>query len=167
MQTTPHTPPRHLTGRAVLLCMLGFFTVVAGVNAVMMTAAIRTMPGLEVKNSYVASQHYNADIAAMRAQTARGWATQLQVRLAQGTARVGVDMADAGSTPLTGLAVTARLAHPVDRNADREVALTETAPGHYTASLAGIHAGAWDVVLEAGRGEAVAFRSRNRVHLAE
>ena len=38
---------RQLTGRMVLICLVGFFVVVAGVNAIMIAAAISTFGGVE------------------------------------------------------------------------------------------------------------------------
>jgi nitrogen fixation protein FixH len=172
MMGTIEKPPRQITGRFVLLAMVGFFGVVAAVNATMMTAAIRTMPGLEVKNSYVASQRYNGDIAAMRAQQSLGWNADARLRLKGADASVTVDITDAASKPVTGLAISARLAHPVDRNADHMASLTETAPGHYAATFPGVQRGAWDMVIENGgkdeeHADTLGFRSRSRVFLTE
>mgnify|MGYP001068389893 CR=1 FL=1 len=57
----PHRPFR-VTGRLVLAALIGFFLVVAGVNATMMTVAIRTMPGVDAMSAYETSQHFNAEI---------------------------------------------------------------------------------------------------------
>ena len=46
------------------------FSVIIGVNLTLAVNAVRTFPGLEVKNSYVASQAFEADRAA---QSALGW----------------------------------------------------------------------------------------------
>ena len=44
--------PRPVTGRMVLFCLIGFFAVVAGVNAIMIRAAVSTFSGVETANSY-------------------------------------------------------------------------------------------------------------------
>jgi nitrogen fixation protein FixH len=54
----------------VLAITVGFFAVIITVNLVMARAALSTFPGLEVDNSYVASQTFDAD---RRAQIALGW----------------------------------------------------------------------------------------------
>lgn len=59
-----------LTGRRVLTLTVGAFAVVIGVNMTLAFYAISTFPGLEVKNSYIASQTFDADRAA---QLALGW----------------------------------------------------------------------------------------------
>lgn len=59
-----------LTGKGVLAITLGAFGIIIAVNLVMATQAVRSFPGLEVANSYVASQTFDAD---RRAQAALGW----------------------------------------------------------------------------------------------
>lgn len=59
-----------ITGRKVLVFTVGAFAVIIAVNLLMAYKAISTFPGLEVSNSYVASQSFDADRAA---QTALGW----------------------------------------------------------------------------------------------
>lgn len=61
---------RELTGRHVLAITVSAFAVIIAVNGLMAWQAIRTFPGLEVKNSYVASQGFDARKAA---QEALGW----------------------------------------------------------------------------------------------
>jgi nitrogen fixation protein FixH len=59
-----------LTGRKVLAITVTAFTVIIAVNVVMAYKAVSTFPGLEVENSYVASQTFDADL---KAQKALGW----------------------------------------------------------------------------------------------
>jgi len=66
---------RQLTGRHVLMIFVGAFTVIIGVNIALAYNAVRTFPGLEVKNSYVASQEFNTRRAA---QVALGWTVDLR-----------------------------------------------------------------------------------------
>jgi nitrogen fixation protein FixH len=61
---------RPLTGRKVLAIAVAAFGVIITVNLVLAWQAVKTFPGLEVKNSYVASQTFDADRAA---QVALGW----------------------------------------------------------------------------------------------
>ena len=57
---------KQLTGRKVLLIMCSAFAVIIGVNLTLAFQAVATFPGLEVKNSYVASQSFDDDRAACR-----------------------------------------------------------------------------------------------------
>lgn len=59
-----------LTGRRVLVITVSAFAVVIGVNLTLAYYAISTFPGLEVRNSYIASQTFDADRSA---QLALGW----------------------------------------------------------------------------------------------
>ncbi|HKL55168.1 MAG: FixH family protein [Roseovarius sp.] len=61
---------RKLTGKHVLMIFVGAFGVIISVNLVLAYSAVKTFPGLEVKNSYVASQTFNERKAA---QEALGW----------------------------------------------------------------------------------------------
>ncbi len=62
-----------LKGKHVLAMMVGAFGLIIGVNIFMAVSAVRTFPGLEVKNSYVASQHFDTDKAE---QLALGWTVE-------------------------------------------------------------------------------------------
>ena len=53
-----------LTGRKVFLMFVAFFGLIIAVNVTMAVQAVKTFPGLEVANSYVASQTFDADRAA-------------------------------------------------------------------------------------------------------
>jgi nitrogen fixation protein FixH len=59
-----------ITGRHVFAITTTAFAVIIGVNALLAYKAVSTFPGLEVNNSYVASQDFNARKAA---QEALGW----------------------------------------------------------------------------------------------
>lgn len=61
---------KQLTGRHVLMIFVGAFGLIIGVNLVLAWSAVSTFPGLEVKNSYVASQQFDERKAA---QEALGW----------------------------------------------------------------------------------------------
>ena len=52
---------RELTGRHVLVITLCAFGTIIAVNVFMAVMAVGTFPGLEVKNSYVASQTFDRD----------------------------------------------------------------------------------------------------------
>ncbi len=61
---------RKITGRHVFFGFAAAFGVIIGVNLVLAYSAVTTFPGLEVKNSYVASQEFNIRKAA---QEGLGW----------------------------------------------------------------------------------------------
>lgn len=61
---------RQFTGKHALAVFVGAFGVIIAVNLVLAYSAVKTFPGLEVKNSYVASQEFNE---RLREQQALGW----------------------------------------------------------------------------------------------
>ena len=61
---------REFTGKKAAALFIGAFTVIIGVNLILAFSAVKTFPGLEVKNSYVASQEFDAK---RDAQSALGW----------------------------------------------------------------------------------------------
>ncbi|WP_108484918.1 FixH family protein [Oceaniglobus ichthyenteri] len=61
---------KELTGRHVAIIVCSMFAVIIAVNLTLAFQAVATFPGLEVKNSYVASQNFDSDRAA---QEALGW----------------------------------------------------------------------------------------------
>jgi len=65
-----------LTGRKVFFITASAFAVIIGVNVTMAFQAVSTFPGLETKNSYVASQSFDAD---RKAQLALSWDVSAEV----------------------------------------------------------------------------------------
>ena len=61
---------RQITGRQVFVGFVLAFGIIISVNLLLAWSAIRTFPGVEVKNSYVASQNFDDDRAA---QQSLGW----------------------------------------------------------------------------------------------
>jgi nitrogen fixation protein FixH len=151
----------------VLAMLVSFFVVVASVNGYMIRAAVSTFPGTEVKNSYVASQAYNGEIAAMRAQAERGWKVDVTLRRQGAGAVLDLDVRDAAGQPVRGLALTARLAHPVDSRIDHAGTVEEAVPGRYQARFTDVHRGAWVAVIEAGRNGERLYNARSRIELAQ
>jgi nitrogen fixation protein FixH len=158
--------PKLLTGRAVLFMLVAFFVVVFGVNGLMATLAIQTLPGTEVDSAYSASLAYEKEIAAARDQDARAWKVDAYVqRGADGGATVRVEARDSMGVPMSGLTFQGRLERPTDRRADQSVGLTEVGGGMYRGSTPQIAPGQWDLVLEGDAAGQRMFLSKNRVLL--
>lgn len=64
---------RQFTGRHAAILFVSAFAIIIGVNLVLAFSAVKTFPGLEVRNSYVASQEFDERRAA---QTALGWSVE-------------------------------------------------------------------------------------------
>ena len=137
-----HAKPKQFTGRHFALIAVSFFAVVIAVNVTMATLASRSFSGAIVKNGYVASQDFNDWIAAGRRQQALGW----KVDASAHRAWLEVSARGADGAPLSGLAATAELSHPLAAGRTVTIALHETAPGFYAAPH-GRQAGQWDALI--------------------
>lgn len=67
---------RQFTGKHALAVFVAAFGVIITVNLVLAYSAVKTFPGLEVKNSYVASQEFND---RLQEHQALGWEIQAEV----------------------------------------------------------------------------------------
>jgi nitrogen fixation protein FixH len=160
------TSQKPLTGKVVLALLLGFFGTVMGVNAVMMTLAISTLPGTEVDSAYAASLRYEHEIAAARDQDRRGWKVAATVeRAADGKATVQVEARDKAGLPLPGLTFFGKLERPADKRFDRDITLAETGAGVYRGNATDIGPGRWELVLEGDQGGNRMFLSKNKLML--
>jgi len=156
--------PRPLTGRMVLICLIGFFAVVFIVNGIMIGAAVSTFGGVETASSYQAGLAFTREAAAAHAQDELHWRVTAHVRPTAGGTLVDIDVRDSAGRPLAGLTANAHLAHPNDRRLDQEVSLSEGAAGQFRGTSGAVR-GQWDVIIELSRDGERLFRSRNRVVL--
>ena len=156
---------RELTGRMVLLCLVAFFAVVGGVNAVMVMAAVSTFGGVETRNAYAAGLAFASEEAAAQAQEDRHWRVSATLRhLPDGATAVELAARDKADRPLAGLDATVSLIHPTDRRLDHPVALRTAGFGRYAGSSTPAP-GQWDLVIELSRDGKRVFRSKQRVSL--
>jgi len=164
--TTSTAAGWQITGRFVLMTVLAFFTVVIGVNVVMIHYAVSTLPGTEVDSAYSASLAYEGEIKAARQQNARGWKIDAHIdRGADGSATLNVHARDAQGVALAGLTVSGRLERPTDRRADEAFDIAEGSGGHYRGTAQGVLPGQWELVIEADADGKRMFLSRNRIVL--
>ena len=156
-----------LTGKHVLLILLGAFAVIGVVNAAFIYFAVSTGPGEERGASYEVGLRYNNILAEERTQNALQWHHQSQI--AQG-ARLRISITDNGAAPVAGLVVTGNFGRPAAGNADRSLAFKEVDAGHYEATLGQIEPGSWvlSFVAEKARpgGESATYRVKERLWLS-
>ena len=93
---------KEFTGRHAAILFVSAFGVIILVNIALAVSAVRTFPGLEVKNSYVASQQFDDRKAA---QEALGW--DVSARSKDG--RVTLSITDADGNPVQVADLTAVL----------------------------------------------------------
>lgn len=156
---------RELTGKHVLLCLLGFFGIVFAVNGVLVRAATSTFGGVETSSSYKAGLLFEQEVAKAERQDARHW--QVGGKLTRdraGEAVLDITARDEKGVPLTGLKAVARLAHPADERLDHVIELTRGAAGLFHGE-AKAQPGQWELLIDLYRGDDRVFRSRSRVTL--
>jgi nitrogen fixation protein FixH len=157
--------PREVTGRTVLYCLLGFFGVVIGVNAIMVKAATSTFGGMETSSSYKAGLLFKNEVAAAERQGAQHWRVDGKLnRDRAGEAILDLAVHDEKDAPVAGLAAQARLAHPADSRLDHAIALDRIGAGEFRGQTAA-QPGQWELIVDLYRGDERVYRSRNRVTL--
>jgi len=142
---------KEITGWHVLAIFGGAFAVIIGVNLTLAYQAVATFPGLETRNSYVASQNFDRDRAA---QEALGWVVSADVK---GTAlHLNIDDAIGPVVPRITSATLGRATH-VGEDITPEFRHDGT---RFVADIPTLGAGNWNLRLVAEAADGTAFRQR-------
>ena len=158
---------RVLTGRMVLVMLLGFFAVVFGANAIMARFAFQTFRGLASNHAYTDGLAYNNEIQAAHDQDSLGWQVKGSLsRIAPGLTRVLVTQANAQGRPADKVEVNLQFAHPADRVRDRALALSMQQAGVYAGEIA-IEPGRWELTLRISENGQTVFQSHNKVEISD
>ena len=139
-----------LTGRKVLAITVGAFGIIFAANMALVYSAIGSFPGLEVKNSYVASQSFNEEA---RAQEALGWTPS--VSYADGQIQFALMTDTGGAFPPELTVEVGRLTHGRE---DQVLALTPVGDG-YIADI-DLTEGYWRIKVMATAEDGTAYNSR-------
>jgi nitrogen fixation protein FixH len=154
-----------LTGRHVLLWLVGFFCVVFAINGWLVQAATSTFGGLETQSSYKAGLKFESEVARAERQQALGWHVDGKLtRDRAGDVVLDVSVRDARGVPVTGLSADATLAHPADARLDHAIQLGRIGAGDFHGRTRG-QPGQWELLVDFYRGHERVFRSRSRVTL--
>ena len=140
---------RTIEGKHVLAIMVAFFGVIIAVNVTLAVLANTSWTGLAVENGYVASQHFNAELAEARRQKELGWEPDFGYR----SQRLELVLRNTSGHPLSGFEVEAEIERPSTDREDRRIVLKETSPGTYIAQEQ-LKSGQWDadVTIKDGAG---------------
>ena len=109
-----------LTGRHVLLMFVSGFGIIIAVNAALAVNAVRTFPGLEVPNSYIASQTFQT---RLEAQQALGWTADATYRDGQ----LRLSITDAAGRPVPARDLRAHISRPTEARSDLDIDLASGA----------------------------------------
>ena len=135
----------------VLVCLVGFFAVVAGVNAVMINAAVSTFGGVETENAYQAGLAFAREIAAARGAGRVALARGSEgVAARGGNARRGDRRTMTAGRPLTGLQASGRSRIRPTNAATMSSRFGDLAPARISGVTAAA-AGQWNLVIELSR----------------
>ena len=131
---------RRFTGFHMLAILVAFFGTVMAVNFTMASLASSTFGGIQVQNSYVASQNFNGWLEQAERQEKLGWEVASGW---QGDGRLLVTAS--GPSPAAQLTAAAR--HPLGQKADMDMAFERQPDGSFV-SLQELPPGRWIVRLQ-------------------
>ena len=141
---------RPLTGWHVFLIFFMLFTAIISANALLAFHAVRSFPGLEVQNSYIASQTFEEKRFA---QINLDWTVKLT------TTNNQLDVAfSKGRLPITPLIEHAQLSRPAGMHDDQ--ALDFVYDGRHFTTLVDLRAGRWVLRLKARSEDGTLFQKR-------
>jgi nitrogen fixation protein FixH len=147
---------RELTGPKVLAIAVASFGLIISVNFFLAFKAVSTFPGLEVDNSYVASQSFDVDRIA---QLALGWTvTPIYDPSLQ---QIHLEFRGADGAPVTLRDLTVLVGRPTEAKDDMHPIFTQTSTD-YTAP-ADLAMGKWMLQIEAHAADGTLFRQRRKL----
>ena len=154
-----------VTGRMVMLSVIGFFIIVIGVNVGMAFIAVKTFSGLQTEKPYENGLAFNREIRKSQEQAALGWRVEEHIiRSADNIVDMEIGVRDQQEQVVKGLVISAIMKSPADYHKDCRSELIGDAQGIYRAQFP-CSAGQWDVEIVAQRDGDVIYRSINRIIL--
>ena len=135
---------RKFTGWHMTGTLVAFFGTVMAVNFTMAGFALSTFGGIQVENSYVASQNFNQWLDAAAQQERLGWDVTLK-RAAEGKLRVVAE------GPGESASLIAHARHPVGRKPDTSLTFTRQPDGSFLSDQP-LESDRWIVRLELADG---------------
>lgn len=147
---------KEITGRHVLIFTVLAFGIIIAVNLTLAFQAVRTFPGLEVKNSYVASQNFDAD---REAQLALGW----DVSAEYSSGVLSVFVTKDGAPAMDVAELTALVGWATSTHDDVVPEFTRSG-GTFSAPLT-LEPGNWNIRLQALSVDGTEFRQRVVLHV--
>lgn len=148
---------REITGKHVLIGTVSAFSVIIGVNLFMAYSAIRTFPGLEVKNSYVASQTFDADKAS---QEALGWTIDATDK----DEKLYVTITSADGLPVEVASIAGTLGRATNTSQDQTPVFTFDGTS-YVADTGALAEGNWNYRMVATALDGTPFKQRVVIHV--
>jgi nitrogen fixation protein FixH len=151
------TRERKLTGWHVLAIFVGAFGIIISVNLTLAFNAVSTFPGLEVKNSYIASQTFDDRRAA---QEALGWDVQGFIE----ADRLVLSITDPDGRPVQAGSLQAKVGRPTSTAQDLTPEWAYNGKAYIAYEV--LEAGNWDLWLEAKALDGTPFQQRLTMKVA-
>ena len=143
---------RELTGRGVLVWLIGFFGLIIATNTLFVTEAVKTFRGEDEQTPYLQGVEYNRTLMRRAEQARLGWHASIEARrLPQGEAEILVRLRHADGAPETQARLTGELRHPADENRDQPLGFQQVSSGLYAAKVRA-RPGSWDVLVSNAQG---------------
>jgi nitrogen fixation protein FixH len=147
-----------LTGLKVLGFFLVMYGIIVAVNMILAVNAVRTFPGLETRNSYVASQKFDGRRAA---QEALGWTSTARV---EGDDLI-LDLRAADGTPVRDVEIASILGRAT--NVSDDIVPLFRFDGAVWRAPVELNPGNWDLRLEAVAPDGTLFQKRLKLARVE
>ncbi len=157
-----------LTGKHVLIGFILFFGIIFVSNAVMISLAVKTFPGLQSKSAYKAGRNYNQQIERAVDQQQLGWRATVDVdKTDKDRPVVRVVLRDKYQNPLSDLSVSGTLQRTVHSFEDVALEFRKLGNGVYEVSFDGpAHRGQWRLKVEAVNRAGETFQIEKKVFIA-
>ncbi|MCY3984505.1 MAG: FixH family protein [Roseovarius sp.] len=155
----PDKKQGEFTGKHMLIFMCLFFGVIIAVNITMATLASGTWTGLVVKNSYVASQQYNAEL--MKARDMRKAGIHSEIKYDNSTLTLTFKNRE-GNIP-TAINLAAEIGRPAFESEDRMLPFVSCAEDCHELKV-DLEAGSWLVKIT-GQLDGKFYRRDARLHV--
>lgn len=147
---------REFTGKHAAAVFIGAFGVIIAVNIALAYSAVSTFPGLEAKNSYVASQEFDA---RRHAQEALGWSVRADAR----DGRVILSITDTDGSPVKVAKLSAILGRATHVKDDIEPDFKFD--GNAYVAPVELAAGNWNIRMVARAADGTEFTQRVVLHV--
>ncbi len=147
-----------ITGPKFFAIISTFFIVIIAVNTVLAVQAVRTFPGLEVKDSYVASQTFDQERTA---QLALGWT----VRADEANGELVISITDTAGNPVEAATIEGTFGRPTTVRDDQTPVFVFDGSVYRAPITAG--PGQWNFRMEATAKDGTHFQQRIVVHIKD
>jgi nitrogen fixation protein FixH len=154
MANIAQKPARPFTGRHMLVLTCSFFGVIIAVNGLLAYKAVSTFPGLEVNDSYVASQTFDQEKAA---QEGLHW--HLKQAYDRTAAQLRLAFSDANGQPVTLRDIDVLIGRPTDAAQDQHPVMVQGADGAYVAPSV-LPLGKWMLQIVAHAQDGTLYQAR-------